>query len=336
MAKQQGLPKTATDTNLKAIQNLNAYLDAALRFMKHPTKPYPFSSSEFTEIEFVMAFQRGTGRAMNDTGAGAMAGQPVTTSRRKVELQVPPVSYSPSQVQNHVQRQIVKLLKIADLPVPASLPAVEEVDNNDKSQQLTHQQQHSKRQRPLTPWQASRQRFWSRIQWNKFDKLYKEALQDAQAHLLTRHKIRNTPKLRQELLAKILSTIQFTDQVLPLERLVAYRRLLRLLDEHFDDLHLEDFGTFWEEKMTWIVTEARPYNTSSSAMRKRRQRHLETGYSFAIHADDTVTVTVPIDFSNDELVQELRRNIMDFVEWTSNSQGQMGGMQGIYESLMRE
>ena len=163
--------------------------------------------------------------------------------------------------------------------------------------------------------------------------MYQDALQDAEAHLLTRHKIRNTPQLRNALLARVLSNIQFTDRVLPLERLVAYRRLLRLMDEHFDDLHLEDFGTFWEEKMTWIVTEARPYNTSSSAMRKRRQRHLETGYSFSIHADDTVTVTVPIDFANDELVQELRRNIMDFVEWTANTHG---GMQGIYESLMQD
>jgi hypothetical protein len=171
--------------------------------------------------------------------------------------------------------------------------------------------------------------------------MYQQAMQDAQAHMMTCHKIRNTPRLRQALLAKILSNIQFTEEVLPLERLVAYRRLLRLLDEEFDALHLEDFGTFWEDQTTWIVTEARPYNTSSSAMRKRRQRHMETGYSFTIHHDNTVTMMVPIDFANDELVQELRRNIIDFVEWTSNSGGdgnasQMGGMQGIYEALMRE
>lgn len=88
------------------------------------------------------------------------------------------------------------------------------------------------------------------------------------------------------MLARILSNIQFTDQVLPIERLVAYRRLLRLLEEHFDELHLEDFGKYWEE-LSLTVTEARPYNTSSSAIRKRRQRNLETGYSFTIHHDNS-------------------------------------------------
>jgi hypothetical protein len=343
MAKQQGLPKTGQQVNLKAIQNLNFYIDGAVQFMKHPSKKYPFdthSTKPLIEIEFVMTFNRNTGYAM-ETTTSVSSGQPVTTSRRKVELQVPPPNFTPSQVERHVQHQIVKLLKIADLPVPASLPSSIQEDDEVHANQDSSSHQQSQHRRPLTPWEASRQRFWSRVQWKKFDAMYQQAMQDAQAHMMTCHKIRNTPRLRQALLAKILSNIQFTEEVLPLERLVAYRRLLRLLDEEFDALHLEDFGTFWEDQTTWIVTEARPYNTSSSAMRKRRQRHMETGYSFTIHHDNTVTMMVPIDFANDELVQELRRNIIDFVEWTSNSGGdgnasQMGGMQGIYEALMRE
>lgn len=131
---------------------------------------------------------------------------------------------------------------------------------------------------------------------------------------------RNNPKARRVLLSKILSNIQFTDSVTPLERLVAYRRLLRLIDENFDELSLEDFGKYWEE-LSIIITEARPYNTSSSAMKKRRQRNLETGYSFTIHHDDSVTVKVPVDFQNDELVQELQRNVGDFYEWTMQDTG---------------
>lgn len=132
---------------------------------------------------------------------------------------------------------------------------------------------------------------------------------------LTVYTFRNSPKLRNSLLARILSNIQFTNQVSPLERLVAYRRLLRLLDENFDELQLEDSGKYWEE-LTLIITEARPYNTSSSAMRKRRQRNLEIGYSFTIHHDNSVTVRIPVDFQNDELIQELQRNVGDFYEWT--------------------
>lgn len=120
--------------------------------------------------------------------------------------------------------------------------------------------------------------------------------------------------------------MQFTDSVTPLERLVAYRRLLRLLDEKFDELSFEDFGKYWEE-LSIIITEARPYNISSSAMKKRRERNLETGYSFIIHHDDSVTVTVPVDFQNDELVQELQRNVGDFYEWTL----QDTGVESIFE-----
>jgi hypothetical protein len=129
------------------------------------------------------------------------------------------------------------------------------------------------------------------------------------------------------MLAKILSNIQFTDQVLPIERLVAYRRLLRLFEEHFDELYIEDCGKYWEE-LTLIVTEARPFNTSSSAMRKRRHRNLETGYSFTIHHDDSVTVRIPVDFQNDELIQELQRNVGDFFEWTTM---QDTGIESIFE-----
>ncbi|KAG7366248.1 hypothetical protein IV203_028918 [Nitzschia inconspicua] len=326
MAEQQGLPKTGQKVNLKAVQSLNSYIDGVQQYLK--TNKYPFSSDSVVEIEFVMAFTRGnssaavpstTSSATNSTSATISSGQPITTSRRKVELSVPPPSFTAQQTIRHVRQQIVKLLKIASLTVPNSLAAAIEDDKYDATVPQDHLLHDQQRQRPLTPWEASRQRFWQRVEWKKFDAAYQAALQDAQAHLLTRNKIRNTPVLRQRLLAKILSNISFSEHVIPLERLVAYRRLLRLLDENFDALHLEDFGTFWEDQMTLVVTEARPYNTSSSAMRKRRQRHLETGYSFTIHHNNLVTVSIPIDFTDSELMQELARNIIDFVEWTTSA-----------------
>jgi hypothetical protein len=139
--------------------------------------------------------------------------------------------------------------------------------------------------------------------------------------------IRDNPKLRQQFLARILSHVHFSESVSPLERLVAYRRLLRLLDEHFDYLQLETFGKYWEE-LEILITESRPYNTSSTAMRKRRERHLETGYRFTIHHDNSVTVQIPVDFRDDELVQELHRNIKDFYEWTHQDGW---GLEGIFD-----
>ncbi len=87
--------------------------------------------------------------------------------------------------------------------------------------------------------------------------------------------------------------------------------------------------------MTLLVGEHRPYNTSPSALRKLRTKkkknrhlHFETGYSFVVHHDNTVTITIPIDFDNHELLQELLRNMQDFL------QTQGSGLEGDYYSAM--
>jgi hypothetical protein len=320
MAQQQGLPKTAQKVNLRAIQNLNSYVDGVVTMEKGGA--YPFSSHEkgLVEIEFVMAFQ---------TNATANAAHP-TTSRRRVELQVPGLDYSTPKVASHVHRQIVKLLRMADLPIPAITKELEEEEDEPLTGGVTDEwlaNQAMPQTSRKTPWDVSRERFRRKINWRKFDELYEEAWADAQANIMTRGMIRNNPKLRKELLAKMLSNIHFTKDVQPLERLVAYRRLLRLLDENFDYLHLEESGKYYEE-MKLVVTSARPYNISSSAMRKRRQRQLETGYSFTIHLDNSVTVQIPVDFRDAELIQELYRNVGDFYAWTN----QGFGMESLFES----
>jgi hypothetical protein len=342
MAAQQGLPNTAVQVNLKAIQNLNSYIDGVAHLEKQTGTGNPFSSQEWVEIEFVMAFQH-QASSSSSAGAGAGAAQP-TTSRRRVELQVPPPHMALPKVSWHVQRQVVKLLRMADLPIPKlALDNDDEHeqhydDDNDNSSSLEMDEewmagqalnQASSSRGGKTSWDRSRERFLRRINWTKFDKAYQRALRDAQASLETQGLVRDSPKMRKQLLARILSHIEFTDAVQPLERLVAYRRLLRLLDEkdNFEYLQLESFGKYWEE-LHLVITESRPYNTSSSAMRKRRQRHMETGYRFTIHHDNSVTVQIPVDFQNDELIQELHRNVCDFYEWT---QQDALGLQGILE-----
>ena len=330
------------------------------------------------------------------------------TSRRRVELQLPPSPLELSSIitmqhqqrrrpeniiERHVRRQLIKLLQIADLPVPPMLSSSSssdalwgsddddntddyldalygddvDSDGDDTDTGLQNRREREKdprrgpqrrRGRLMTKRDVSRQKFWNSINWKRFDTLYEGALQDAYADIMTKNMVRDNPKARQKLLATILSKVQFKDgnvntnnndvkddddddddsggsvkgdggshtidgdgdsttSILPLERLVAYRRLLRLFDEHFDELQLEDLGRFWEDLVTAIVvTKARPYNTSTSALRKRRRRQLETGYAFTVHHDDTVTIQIPIDFTNDELIQELRRNVRDFVSWT--------------------
>jgi hypothetical protein len=319
MAKQQDLSPKAQQLNLRATQNLNSYVDGVLSMIQG--KPAP-PSSKGVEIDFVMAFSQSHKK------------NAPTTSRRSVELQLPSPSMSSDQVERHVQRQLVKLLRIAGLQVPPSLSnddlehEAEERDLQSSGDQDDEfwKSQMTTMHRKKTPWQNSRDAFTARMDWNKFDSLYQEAVNDMHANLATRGMIRNNPQRRRALLATILQHVRVTQKVSPLEQLVALRRLLRLLDQHFDRLHLEPFGNYWEE-LVIVLDGQRSYNTSTSALNKRRQKKLETGFSFKIHSNNRVTIRIPVDFLEEELVEELDRNVWDFYNWMQ----QDAGMERIFQ-----
>jgi len=368
MARQQGLPETARKVNLHAIQNLNSYIDGVHKLMKNSSSSnnqYPFPHEGHTvEIEFVIPMNQNPA----ETTAAKSLSHPhnnnnattknknhqfvVSTSRRKLELLVPPSDMPPAKVQHYATRQFLKLLRISDLPVPTSLSLYDHHDDDDNDDGFDQKANpvggehpnHGQKQRgrKVSSWEASRERFWRKhnknVDHKRFHQMYKEALRDAEVHTRTRNWIRDNPKLRHRLLANVLSTVKFVESISPLEKLVAYRRLLKFLDENFDELRLEDSGKYWEEQTTLMVGEPRPYNSSPSALRKFRkkkkhhhrlhQQHFDTGYAFAIHHDNKVTVTIPIDFDNHELLQELLRNMEDFL------QTQGTGLDGDYYSAM--
>ncbi|VEU41212.1 unnamed protein product [Pseudo-nitzschia multistriata] len=345
MARQQGLPESSKKVNLSAIQNLNSYLDGVRKMMK-PGKgaqpgPYPFPrESETVEIDFVMSMAKQPSEAGKHNKAGQK--HVVSTSRRKVELLVPPMDATPAGVRRHATRQFLRLLRISDLPAPVNLSLEEDYEDGGEDGHREGERPGSgppsnrHRRRPMTPWESSRERFWKRhnraFDPKKFKRIYQEALGDAEVHLRTRNWIRDNPRLRHRLLAKVLSNVRFTESISPLERLVAYRRLMRFLDENFDELRLEDAGRYWEEQTTLLVAEARPRHLSPAFLRKRRKRnkHVETGYSFTIHHDNTVTVTIPADFDHDELLEELLRNMADVAQSTAPT----SGLEGDFYSAM--
>jgi hypothetical protein len=315
MAKQQDLSPKAQLLNLRATQNLNSYVDGVLSMIQG--KPAPFSSKG-VEIDFVMALSQSHKK------------NAPTTSRRSVELQLPSPNMSSDQLERHAQRQLVKLLRIAGLQVPPSLSnddveldEAEERDSaalqssGDRDDDFWKSQVSSRKK---TPWEKSRDAFTARMDWNKFDSLYQEAIDDMHANLSTRGLIRNNPQRRRALLATILQHVRVTQKVSSLEQLVALRRILRLLDEHFDRLHLEPFGNYWEQ-LVIVLDGQRSYNTSTSALNKRRQKKLETGFSFKIHSDNHVTIRIPVDFLEEELVEELDRNVWDFYNWMQQDTG---------------
>lgn len=339
----------AREINLKAIQNLNGFLDTM----------QTISSGKFTrqkdnqivKIDFVLQFE-GEDSAPLGLKKKKKAATASHSSRRKVELELPPTHLldaatsndrSRSIVERHAMQQIVKLLKIAGLSIPTTIRdneteqaqalrdaweqnlGIHDEDGNESPPNADHRRPHfDYRRPPSTHYERSRERFAANINWKRYDQLYQEAMVDMHADLATEGLIRDNRKLRSKMVATVLANVRVQDETIGvLEQLTAARRLSLLLEANFDDLHFEDFGNMWET-MVLVLTPSRDFNASASARYRRRGRNEENGFSFTLHPDYSVTIHVPIDFQDDELVQELDRNLWDFYNLIGD------GLEGLY------
>jgi len=101
-----------------------------------------------------------------------------------------------------------------------------------------------------------------------------------------------------------------------LDELVAMRRISLLMEDNFDELELEELGSMWWNRLQLILTEPRPYNTSATAIYKRVQKRAgDNGFSFTLHEDSSVSMTVPLDFRDEEFLNEVLRNKSDFQDF---------------------
>ena len=368
MAKQYGLSNSAQRLNLRAIQNLNSYVDGIITMQGNDAGTlastttsttkirYPFDRQEsHVEIDFVLALEEPISGVVKPNKSRNKGTHP-TTSRRVVELKLPPPHATPRDVQRLAARQISKLLQIAGLPISSSLVWLgnqqdkyvtdddgPNFDNDDFFGENVGVSQHRQgRRRHKTLWERSRDAFTANIDWKRFDELYEEAHRDMDADYATYGLIRNNPRRRRAMLATILKGVQVVvdskgsgnaqdpsnpdtedentkskstaskkPNISPLDRLVTLRRLYHILDDNFDRLQLEECGRFWET-VTIELHGPREYSSSSSSLHKRRARKLDTGFGYTIHEDNTMTVKIPIDFREQELIEELDRNVWDF------------------------
>jgi hypothetical protein len=206
----------------------------------------------------------------------------------------------------------------------------------------SHHIRTTRRERPKTPYEISRDKYTANIPWHNYQKLYDEAVAEMNANYATRGLISKHPGRRRAMIARILSNIRIQKSsseneddepeqptISFVEQLVAFRRLTILLDNNFDKLQMEEFGQMWESSRI-VLTEPRQYNTSRSALFKRKaamtsasstsddstaSNALATGYSFTLHPNLSVTITIPIDFRDDELIDELDSNVWDFYNY---------------------
>jgi hypothetical protein len=339
----------ARAVNLKAIQNLNSYLDTLQSISSG--KLTQQSENRLVEIDFVLQLEEGKAERMGLKKKKKNTNS-VHSSRRKVELMLPSVRLCNEAVQNprsrqqldgHNMQEIVKLLKVAGLPIPSTVDmndsdqaaalqaaweddlGVGEYDDADAESRAGTERPHfDYRRRQTTHYERSRERFTANINWKRYDELYREAVVDMNADIATEGLVRDNQKLRRKMIANIVANVRVQDNSIDvLEQLTAARRLSLLLDEHFDHLHLEDFGNMWEN-MVLVLTPSREYNVSSSARYRRHRRSLDSEFAFTLHPDYSVTIHVPIDFQDDELLQELDRNVWDFYNLVGD------GLEGLY------
>ena len=151
-------------------------------------------------------------------------------------------------------------------------------------------------------------------------------MEDIRANWATEGLIRDDPQRRMAYISEILSRVRVEEpkededvqEVDPIMQLIALRRLSLLMDEYFDDLRLEDLGKMWDSTVM-VLTPARSYNTSRSALFKRRKRQtkgdvmVNDGFSFALHHDNSVTIHIPVDFRDEELLSQLKRHVKDYL-----------------------
>lgn len=336
----------AKEVNLKAIQNLNSYLDTIESLASKRSRQKLPDDETPVEIDFVIMVEERQQAKKRHKGVVQ-----TTASRRKVQLAWPSreVQDRPRALLQHTQHEMAKLLRVAGLPVPIELEtfiapedAIDQSDTYGGSQEdqasddeadlwadvmdLDRENERVRRmwengyrgQRRATESQyarltAARNRFTRSIDWKKLDVLYKQAWREAQADMATRGVIRNSRERRRLFIANILSRCVPDEDISVVERFCAMRRLSLLLEQNFDRLELEDCSAMWDQIIIRLKG-AREYNTSSSAMHKRRLQQADNGFAFALDASGTISVEIPLDFRDDELLEEWDRNLWDFYD----------------------
>jgi hypothetical protein len=333
---------TAKALNLAALQTINSLMDTMEATCNGKVVDWP----QTLDVEFLMTI----------TDPKVKKGD--STSRRKVELVLPPKSFRDTiirsmgaqkqQAMDTLQRKIkiefTKILKIAGLPAPDiidygfggredndwlfdELGLNDYEDRNPLKQNRDHGYDGSQRfaaderpERPKTEWEKSRERFTSNLDHKKLNQMYQGALFEMQADIIT-HGYLKDPRQRQDFISRILARVRLDEEATAIdlmEQLVAFRRLSLIFTDSFEELQFEDMGKMWEE-LTIVFTDPRDYNTAGTSLLKHTKQSEESGFRFTYNADKTVLVHIPIDFQEEELMAELKQNLQDFADLVGDS-----------------
>lgn len=239
-------------------------------------------------------------------------------------------------------REISKLLRVSGLNVPMNLQSQMKKLSEDSRTSIQASILHDElglggdgqsgkfgSTKPKSEFERSKQRFMESVDWNKYNKLYDEAVIDMDKDIATEGLIAMSKERKSRLVSEVVSRVRVFDAskdsisnsehyevngLDPLHQLIAIRRLSLLLMDNFDELEMEDMGKLYETIQIVLTPERKTKETISvpySRVRRLR-KGIESGFKFSYISDDAVVVYVPIDFKDDEFIQEMKSHLGDF------------------------
>ena len=191
--------------------------------------------------------------------------------------------------------------------------------------------------REQTEYEKSKNAFMKSINWKEHARLYDEAMEDAIRDMATDGLIKMNEGRKQRFVSEIISRVRVhqhvsdnedddnddndnypdTNHVDTVQQLIAMRRLSLLMSDNFEDLELEEMGKMWQEIFI-VLTPERTKGSGKTgepySRRKRLREGQESGFKFAYHDEGKVSIHVPIDFLDDEVIGEFKRNLNDFYD----------------------
>mmetsp|Transcript_8243 Transcript_8243/g.12421 ORF Transcript_8243/g.12421 Transcript_8243/m.12421 type:complete len:559 (-) Transcript_8243:88-1764(-) len=184
-------------------------------------------------------------------------------------------------------------------------------------------------------YERSRDRFMKSVDWKEHRRLYNEAVEDMKRDIATQGLLKMSLERKQRLIAEIISRVRVHDVVAvhsgdvdsnvdadlasvdPLQQLIAIRRMSLIFTDNFEELEMEEMGKMWENVFI-VLTPERPKGSGKVgapfSRRKRLREGRESGFKFSYHDEGRLTIHIPIDFLDDELINELKRHLRDFYE----------------------
>ena len=243
-------------------------------------------------------------------------------------------------VRNKARREIIKLLNLAGLQVPKGADLKEEFISRENAfeahflhEELNLENPKSHRpfteRRELTPLEISRREFMKTMDWKKQRRMYYDALDDMKRDLYTDGLIGDHEERKETFLSHVLSRVRMESPDMdPIQQLFAIRRMSELLMDNFHVLEIEEMGRMWETLVFVLIPPCNNHHESQAPKNKgvmdtrvSRKFGKDTGFKFTVHSDNSVSIYLPVDFTDENFLGEMKANLADFYDFCVSSDG---------------